>query len=265
MINFLCRACGTQFAESQSPPAACPICIDDRQFIGWGGQEWIAPNTLGLTHRVMFREEDENLHGIGIEPKFAIGQRAILVRSESGNILWDCVSLLDDRAVQEVTSLGGLSAIAISHPHYYSSMLDWSRAFGGVPIYLHASDRQWVMRKGPEIVFWEGETKSIGPGLTLVRCGGHFEGGTVLHWAEGKGALLTGDIVQVVPDRRYVSFMYSYPNYIPLNAIQVKRIAAALEPYEFEKIFGAWWNQNVAADAKAALLKSVERYLRAIS
>ena len=120
------------------------------------------------------------------------------------------------------------------------------------------------MRDGPEIVFWEGETKSIGPGLTLIRCGGHFAGGTVLHWADGAGALLTGDIVQVVPDRRYVSLMYSFPNYIPLNAVQVKRIAAALEPYPFERIFGAWWHQNVTADGKAALSRSVARYLRAI-
>src|SRR6266849_11193792 len=51
--------------------------------------------------------------------------------------------------------------------------------------------------------------------VALVHCGGHFEGGTVLHWpggANGKGALLTGDLITVVQDRRYVSFMRSYPN-----------------------------------------------------
>ena len=58
--------------------------------------------------------------------------------------------------------MGGIKAIAISHPHYYSSMVEWSRAFGGVPIYLHAADRQWVMRPDHAIVFWEGEIK--GPG-----------------------------------------------------------------------------------------------------
>ena len=195
----------------------------------------------------MPREESENLYRIGVEREFAIGQRTLLLRSGKGNIRWDCVSLMEGQIIQAVKSLGGLSAIAISHPHYYSSMLDWSRAFGGVPI-----------------VFWEGETKSIGPGLTLVRCEDHFEGGTDPHLAESKGDLLTGDIVQMVPDRRHASFKYSYPNYILLNAIQVNRIAASIESYQFEKMFGAWWNQNVAADAKAALLKAVARHLRAI-
>ena len=126
-----------------------------------------------------------------------------------------------------VKAVGGVSVIAISHPHYYASMVDWSRAFGGVPIHLHAADRQWVMRPDKAIAFWENDTKPLGDGLTLVRCGGHFEGGTVLHWQAGaysKGALLTGDIIQVVSDRKHVSFMYSYPNYVPLSASAVDRI-----------------------------------------
>ena len=117
-----------------------------------------------------------------------------------------------------VEAVGGVSAIAISHPHYYTAMVEWSRAFGGVPVHLHAADRQWVMRPDKAIAFWDGETLKLGEGLMLVRCGGHFEGGTVLHWqggADGKGAILTGDIIQVVADRKHVSFMYSYPNYVP--------------------------------------------------
>ena len=77
------------------------------------------------------------------------------------------------------------------------------------------------MRPDPHIQFWEGKTKPLPGGMTLIRCGGHFPGGTVLHWpdgAGGRGALLSGDILTVVPDRRYVSFMYSYPNLIPLPA-----------------------------------------------
>jgi hypothetical protein len=121
-------------------------------------------------------------------------------------------------------------------------MVEWSRAFGGVPIYLHAADRQWVMRPDEAIVFWEGETSALAEGLTLIRCGGHFEGGTVLHWAGGaggRGALLTGDIIQVVPDRKHVSFMYSYPNYIPLPASAIERIVKAVEPFSFDRIYGA--------------------------
>jgi glyoxylase-like metal-dependent hydrolase (beta-lactamase superfamily II) len=126
-----------------------------------------------------------------------------------------------------VQALGGVAAVAISHPHYYAAMVDWSRAFGGAPIYLHAADRQWVMRPGAAVEFWEGESRPLPGGLTLVRCGGHFEGGTVLHWpagAGGGGALFTGDIIQVVADRKHVGFMYSYPNYVPLPAAAVERI-----------------------------------------
>jgi len=99
-------------------------------------------------------------------------------------------------------------------------MVDWAERFDA-QIFLHTADREWVMRKSPRIRFWEGTTLSLWDGLTLINCGGHFEGGAVLHWqagANGKGALLTGDIIQVVQDRRYVSFMRSYPNLIPLGA-----------------------------------------------
>ncbi len=162
---------------------------------------------------------------------------------------------------------GGLTAIAISHPHFYSGMIEWSRAFGAVPIWLHAADREWVMRPDPAIRFWEGETHPLADGLTLVRCGGHFAGGTVLHWAagaDGRGALLTGDIIGVVQDRRWVSFMRSFPNLIPLDAAGVRGIAAAVEPFRFDRIYGAWWEMVVARDAKQAVRRSAERYLRAI-
>ena len=157
----------------------------------------------------------------------AIGQRAILVRTPSGNVLWDCIALIDEATVDVLKGLGGIAAIAISHPHYYTTMVEWSRALGGVPIHLHAADRQWVMRADPAVQFWDGDTKQIGPGLTLVRLGGHFDGGTVLHWAdgcEGRGMLLSGDILQVVPSG-HVSFMWSYPNLIPLSAAKVRRMA----------------------------------------
>jgi glyoxylase-like metal-dependent hydrolase (beta-lactamase superfamily II) len=182
-------------------------------------------------------------------------------------VLWDCISLIDEAAVRVVEALGGIAAIAISHPHYYASMVEWSRALGGAPIYLHADERHWVMRPDPAIVFWEGERLEIGEGLTLLRLGGHFAGAQVLHWAagaEGRGALLSGDILQVVQDRRFVSFMYSYPNYVPLSAASVRRIVEALEPYPFERVYGAWFGAVVRADAKAAVRRSAERYLEAL-
>ena len=142
-------------------------------------------------------------------------------------------------------------------------MVEWAQRFG-CPIYLHEAERKWVMRPDPAVRFWDGETHELGGGLTLVRCGGHYEGGQVLHWAERR-ALLTGDIVQVIPDRRYVSFMYSYPNLIPLPRSAVQRIAAALEPLEFDTLYGAWWDRFIARDASGVVRRSVDRYLRAIA
>jgi len=69
----------------------------------------------------------------------------------------------------------------------------------------------------------------------------------------------------VAMDRRSVSFMYSYPNYIPLNAAAVRRVARAVEPLAYDRIYGAWWGKNIATDAKAAFDRSVQRYIAAIS
>jgi hypothetical protein len=124
------------------------------------------------------------------------------------------------------------------------------------------------MRPDPAFVVWEGETCELMDGMTLVRCGGHFPGSDVLHWsagADGKGALLTGDTMYVVQDRRFVSFMYSYPNLIPLNAQAVERIVEAVEPYAFDRIYGGWRDSIVRSDAKAAVKRSAERYIKAIS
>jgi glyoxylase-like metal-dependent hydrolase (beta-lactamase superfamily II) len=266
-MHPICITCGVQLAAAEKPPEVCPICADERQFVGWQGQRWTTLEELRQGHRVVLREEDTNVTGIGIEPHFAIGQRGLLVRSIGGNVLWDCMSLVDDEAVRAVRTRGGLDAIAISHPHFYSAMVEWSRAFGGVPIYLHADDREWIMRPDQAIKTWSGDERVIAPGLTLIRCGGHFAGSAVLHWAggaEGRGALLTGDTIMVAMDRRYVSFMRSYPNLLPLPAATVRRIAEQLLPYPFERIFGGWFDRAIRADAKAALQRSAERYIQAL-
>jgi glyoxylase-like metal-dependent hydrolase (beta-lactamase superfamily II) len=265
-MKYICTTCGVQHADSVLPPEHCAICEDERQYVGHGGQKWTTLKEMGATHRNQLDVEGPELISIATEPKFAIGQRALHVRAGSG-ILWDCISFIDDRSVGAVQALGGVSAIAISHPHYYSSMIEWSRALGDVPIYLHAADGEWVMRPHPAIVFWHGETHELAPGLTLIRCGGHFPGGTVLHWAEGaqgKGALLTGDVIQVGQDRKTVSFMYSYPNYIPLARRAVQQIVDAVQPFEFDEIYGAWFGQNIRGNAKEALRYSATRYLAAI-
>lgn len=268
MNKYICVECGTQFSATERPPKDCPVCEDERQFVGWNGQQWTTLEELRARHHNRIEREGDELYGIGTEPSFAIGQRALLVPSPGGNLLWDCITLLDEQTIERINSLGGIRAIAISHPHYYSAMIEWSEAFGGVPIYLHAADSEWVMRDDPKIQYWEGTTHTLWDDLTLINCGGHFAGGTVLHWAAGagrRGALLTGDVIQVVYDRRYVSFMRSYPNFIPLSAAAVRQIKERVEPFALERIYGAWWKRNVMADGKLALKRSVERYLHHIA
>ena len=264
MPAFICTACGMQFAPASEPPPACPICDDERQYVPPEGQTWITPAELALKHHNGWRLLEPNLFAIVSLPQFAIGQRALLVRTPAGNILWDCLSLIDNATIELINTLGGLAGIAISHPHYYACMVEWSRAFGGVPIHLHVADRQWIMRDDPAIKLWQGDRKELLPGLTLICCGGHFPGGVVLHWAAGaggRGALLSGDIVQVVQDRKTVSFMRSFPNFIPISAPAVERIVTMLAPYAFEKIHGAFPGRTIAQDGKGVMQRSAERYL----
>jgi glyoxylase-like metal-dependent hydrolase (beta-lactamase superfamily II) len=267
MQNFICVQCGTQFGETAEPPLHCPICEDERQFVRHSGQEWTTLERLRVNHHNRIEDEAPQLLGIGTQPEFAIGQRALLLQSPGGNLLWDCVTLLDEQTAAEIDARSGIRALAISHPHYYSAVVEWAKHFDA-QIFLHAADREWVMRRDRRIEFWEGTTLSLWDGMTLLNTAGHFEGGTMLHWpagAKGQGALLTGDIVQVVQDRRYVSFMRSYPNLIPLGPAAINRILEMIAPFAFEQIYGAWWKANVLADAKAAVVRSAERYLRWIS
>lgn len=120
--------------------------------------------------------EEENLYSINTEPRFGIGQRAFLIQTPKGNVLWDCVGLIDDPTIAKIKELGGIAAIAISHPHYYTTMVEWSRAFGDAPIFIHEAERPWVMRPAPSVHFWKGEKRMVLDHLPLVKTGGHFEG-----------------------------------------------------------------------------------------
>ncbi len=258
----VCLTCGVQYG---APRSDCPICLDERQYVGWDGQQWTTLADLKTAGHVgVLEDEGEGITGIGARPATAIGQRALLVRSPGGNVLWDMITYLDDDLVAAVSAIGGVSAIAISHPHFYGSMIEWAHAFDA-PVYIHASDRRWAARPDDRVVFWEGETRQIGDGLTLINAGVHFDGGQVLHWSGGeggRGALFSGDIMTVVPDRRWVSFMYSYPNLIPERPRTIRRALDLLEPFTFDAVYGAWWHRVVRGDGVAAVRRSAERYLR---
>jgi hypothetical protein len=175
--------------------------------------------------------------------------------------------MLDAATVTLINSLGGIRAMAISHPHFYTSMSEWSRAFD-VPVHVHAADRQWVMRPDGQLKHWEGETLELLPDVTLIRGGGHFPGSSLLHWAKGaggRGILCASDTAYVAADRRHVSFMRSYPNLLPLPARNVKAIAAALEPFAFDMMFGNFFESVIQAGAKEAVRTSAQRYLAAIA
>ncbi|GAA0706201.1 MBL fold metallo-hydrolase [Dokdonella soli] len=267
MPLYICETCGTQYAETPDPPAQCPVCEDERQYVGWNGQTWTTHEALGAKYKLRL-EDDGGLLGIGLVPDFAIPQRALLLPTDAGNILWECVSLVTDEAVATLRARGGVDKIIISHPHFYSSMVEWSEALGGVPILLHEADKTWVRRPSPRIQFWSGDEHRLSGAVTLIRCGGHFPGSAAIHWKDGPragGALFPGDALQVVLDRRHVTFMYSYPNYMPMNTSDVMSIRSRLEGYEFEDVYGYTWGRNIMGGARAAVDESFDRYLKAVS
>lgn len=257
----ICVACGTEYPAG-APPSACPICEDERQFVPPEGQRWTSMDELARGHRVEWTELAAGLHQLVVEPHFAIGERALLIARPDGNVLWDCIALLDEATLLRIEGLGGLAAIAISHPHYYTTHRAWAEAFDA-PVWLHADDAEWVQRPHARLRHWRGETMEAGAGLTLIRAGGHFPGGTVLHRADAAGTLFSGDILQVTPDRT-VSVMWSYPNLIPVDAPTIRRVAAAIEPFAFDTIHGAFRDRSIPAGAKQAVSRSIARYLTAI-
>ncbi len=267
MPAYICTACGTQYPPSENPPAQCAICEEERQYVPLGGQSWTTLEKLRVKHRNSFQQYEPGVTGIGTEPHFAIGQRALLVQTPAGNVLWDCIAFLDEATVSLIKGLGGLKAIAISHPHFYTTNGEWSRAFD-VPVYLHAADKKWVLNPHDNIRHWDGDTHALLPGVTLVRCGGHFPGGTVLHWAGGaggKGVVCAGDILAVTTDRKWLSFLRSYPNWIPCSVPEVEAIGRAMAPFQFETLYGHYFDRVIPKNAKAVLEKSVARYIANIN
>jgi hypothetical protein len=217
---------------------------------------------LAEDHHTVVREEEPDLVGVGVEPSFAIGQRALLVRTPGGNVLWDCVSLLDDDARQRIADLGGIAAVCMSHPHFYAANVEFADAFDA-RVLIPRADRQWIQRPSPRVELFEDDVEPV-PGVTLARIGGHFDGAAVLHWpagSEGRGALLTGDTITVVQDRAWVSFMWSYPNLIPLDEHTVQDIARRVERFRFDRVYGGWWGRVVVADGAAAVRRSADRYV----
>lgn len=258
----ICVRCGAWYPMQ---PAECQICTDEREAVAAGGQRWTTHAALQAEHHNVVRVVEPGLSSIVTSPAFAIAQQLHLVETPAGNLLWNSNSLVDNEALAFLRQRG-VAAMAVCHPHFYTGMAAWSAALGDIPVFIHADDQAWVTSPGPNIVPWVGETCQPvpGSGLTLIRCGGHFPGSHVLHWpggAGGRGALLTGDTISVAEDRRWVTFMYSYPNWIPLGPQAITRILAAIAPYPFARLYGGWPGAIVAEDASAAVQRSAARFL----
>jgi len=142
---------------------------------------------------------EDRMFNIWTEPKFGIGQRAILIQTDIGNVLWDCISYLDDETVEFIKGKGGLKAIVISHPHYYTTHLDWAKVFE-CPVFVAEEDEEWLNRRDEEgrRKLFSGVSEKILEGVTAVKTGGHFPGSLVLAWSN---KLLIADSFVTTPVR----------------------------------------------------------------
>jgi hypothetical protein len=264
MPEWICGVCGNHYPEAAAPPSSCVICADERQWVPPAGPRWTTLADLAADgHRCQVREVEPGLLGIGVDPPVGIGQRALVVVTPQGNLLWDPPGFLDAGAIAEVRRAGGLRAVSASHPHFYGAMADWSREFGA-DVLVPEADASWVTRPSPAIRTWSGRLPVL-PGVTLVQCGGHFPGSAVVHWADGAdgaGVLLTGDTIFVTPGEDRVSFIWSAPNRLPLPEASVRGVVDAVSPYRFDRMYGGWWEPAIRRDARSVLENSARRYLQ---
>lgn len=263
MTVWICAACGIEHANTARPPVRCATCTDDRQYVPPTGQQWTSLTELAGQYRGTLTELEPDLYALRLSPTFAIGQRGLLLRTPAGNVLWEPPGFVDQALIDAVTELGGVAAVASSHPHLVGASVTWSKAFDGVPVYFAEADRRWIRRPDDQITLWAG-SREVLPGVTLHQCGGHFPGSAVLHWpagAGGAGVLLCGDTLMVAADRATVSFMRSFPNMIPLPERLVRQVAAVVAPLAFDRVYGAFDRGVIDTGAAAAVQFSAQRYL----
>ncbi|KAF2218053.1 hypothetical protein CERZMDRAFT_64125 [Cercospora zeae-maydis SCOH1-5] len=301
---LICCACGTQFdVTADKPLQACRICDDPRQYVPPQGQTWTTLASLhnkssssGETYKNSFQPfpNDPRIISISTSPKFGIGQRCILICTPSGNILWDLIAYLDQETVDFILARGGLKAIVISHPHYYTTHLDWAETFD-CEVFLAREDEGWVCRREVVVAeqeeealegeggrrkrgrksrrrFIEGEEEVVVEGVKAIKVGGHFPGSLVLLWEE---KLFIADSFLITPSGLYhvdrpagtnsFVFMYSYPNMIPLAPAELHKMWQVLKKYEFASTHGAFAGMDIYDEnVKARVLESMKIQVRAM-
>ncbi|KAI5247243.1 metallo-beta-lactamase family protein [Aureobasidium subglaciale] len=279
---LLCPTCGTQFDTPADNPASgyCRICDDPRQYIPATGQVWTSLKAEAGKHETKWKqdEHDTRIWSIWAEPKLGIGQRALLLQTSHGNVLWDCIAYLDQSLIDFVKpfpSLSfsrGLSAIIISHPHFYTTHITWSSIFS-CPIYTHALDKTWLSRTSTpssKRMLLEDKYTEVVKGVTAIQVGGHFEGSMVLHW---DGHLFIADTFVNVPSGFYrkdrpkgttsFSFMWSIPNMIPLPPDIIHEMWKAVKPYDFTATHGLFPGWDIRDEnVKQSVLESMKIQVR---
>jgi glyoxylase-like metal-dependent hydrolase (beta-lactamase superfamily II) len=258
----ICVTCGTQFAPGEVLSLLCPICNDDRQYINPNGQTWISAHELNKSHKVKITKINERLYSLKITPGFAIAQRAFLIISPGGNILWDCIPLVNTELIEFINSMGGLKAIAFSHPHYYSNMNNWAAIFD-CPVYIHDFDGEWINYNSARIKLWDGDAKPLWDGIKIIHIGGHFPGSCVLHLpsANGSGTVFCGDTFYIAPSKRHIAVMHSYPNQILLTKDEFLAVFKRSAGLAFDALYGAFEQQNLTQNAHEIFTNSMKRYM----
>ncbi|KAI4841669.1 metallo-beta-lactamase family protein [Aureobasidium sp. EXF-8846] len=273
---LLCPTCGTQFDTPASNPPTdyCIICNDPRQYIPASGQAWTSLKAEAGKHETKWKqdEHDKRIWSIWAEPKLGIGQRALLLQTPHGNVLWDCIAYLDTPLIDFINSLGGLTAIVISHPHFYTTHVSWASTFS-CPVYVHAVDEQWLCRTpvpSTKRVLLQKQYEEVVEGVTAIQVGGHFDGSMVLHW---DGHLFIADTFVNVPSGFYrkdrpkgttsFSFMWSIPNMIPLPPDTIHQMWKAVKPYKFTVTHGLFPGWDIRDEnVKQSVLESMKIQVR---
>lgn len=268
MTKYTCKACGVQQASTHVLPNTCPICEDDRQDVLETGQQWLILPEHHNKHKAEWVKVETNVHRLPTSFECGIGQDAYFINTANGNYLWDCVPLVCDEWVDKIMAYGGLKAIVISHPHFYANVADWSAIFGNIPIYIHYNDQQWVQEISDNIIFWRGDELPLEADLTIINCGGHFDGSCVLHWrgaADGKAIVFAGDSINPIggADTKNVTFMHSFSKRIPLPAHKVETIVQRMLGFKYDRLYGAF-GSHVLADAHSIVQHCADRYIQAL-
>jgi glyoxylase-like metal-dependent hydrolase (beta-lactamase superfamily II) len=215
---------------------------DPRQYVPASGQSWTSLKKEQELQKNTFETDtqDSRIHYITTKPltpaelppgladssntwkQLGIGQRAILLQTAHGNVLWDLVAFLNPSTIEFINSKGGLKAIVISHPHFYTTHLEWAKVFN-CPVYMSTDDAEWLNREDREgmrkPVSGVTDIEEVGGEVKMIQCGGHFDGSSVALWEK---KLFIADTFMSVP----VSLPHPSPPspYTPLSSQLTKTV-----------------------------------------